>query len=323
MSQHRVLNFGLFAFYIIAMTALMIWQGVGLAPDRYAFVLLLGSLLVRRTRSFLLDWMPFLFILLSYDFLRGFADNLGSRVHLQELIDYERMLFGGIPTADLQAALYNPNNLQWYDYMATVFYFLHFALPLGFGFLLWIYNRSYFRQFTTGILLLSYAAWMTYIAYPAVPPWMAARDGHLDGVVKIMDRSSRAFPTKIDLPTVYYRFNPNPVAAIPSLHAAYPLLVLLFALRFFKKRALFFVPYVLAVWFSIVYLGEHYVIDVVLGALYAIIFYVLAKEVLHTVKFQTWLKKTPGKLLGSNAQSVKAVTTLPVVILSKLRRRSP
>lgn len=292
MSHHRIFNFALFALYIIGMTALMIWQGIGLAPDRYAFVLLLGSLLVRRTRSFLLDWMPFLFILLSYDFLRGFADNLGSRVHLHELIRYETFIFGGIPTAALQAALYNPNHLHWYDYMATVFYFLHFALPLGFGFLLWIYNKSFFRQFITGLLLLSYAAWATYIAYPAVPPWMAARDGHLPGVTKIMDKSSRAFPTKIDLPTVYYRFNPNPVAAIPSLHAAYPLLVLLFSLRFFRKKALFFIPYVLSVWFSIVYLGEHYVIDVLLGALYAIVFYVLAIVLHSRVKFLLALLQT-------------------------------
>lgn len=285
MSQHhRAFNFALFGVYIVGMTALMIWQGVGLAPDRYAFVLLLGSLLVKRTRAFLLDWIPFLFILLSYDFLRGFADNVTSRVHIQELIDYELAIFGFLPTVELQKLLYVPGKLNWYDYFATVIYFLHFALPLSVGFFLWIVNRSYFRQFITGIILLSYAGWVTYVAYPAAPPWMAQRDGYLTGITKIMDKSSRAFPSKIDLPTVYHRFNPNPVAALPSLHAAYPLLVLLFLVSFFKWKGLLFLPYVLAVWFSVVYLGEHYLIDVLAGALYAVIFFILAKEILHNVK---------------------------------------
>lgn len=269
------------------MTAMMIWQGIGLAPDRYAFVLLLGSLLVKRTRAFLLDWIPFLFILLSYDFLRGFADDVSQRVHMLELIEYERNLFGMIPTVELQKLFFKPGNLQWYDYIATVVYFLHFALPLSIGFFLWIKNRSYFRQFITGIILLSYAGWITYVVYPAAPPWMAAKQGHLEGITKIMDQSSRAFPTKIDLPTVYHKFNPNPVAAIPSLHAAYPLLVLLFLVRFFKWKGFLFLPYLLAVWFSIVYLGEHYVIDVLAGAIYAVVFYILAKEILHNVKFRS------------------------------------
>lgn len=89
--RHRIFNISLFVIYIVGMTALMIWQGVGIAPDRYAFVLLLASLLVKRTRSFILDWIPFLFILISYDFLRGFADNLGQRVNFLELIEMKKI----------------------------------------------------------------------------------------------------------------------------------------------------------------------------------------------------------------------------------------
>lgn len=302
--KHYAFSIGLFLAYIIGMTAFMVWQGIGLAPDRYAFVLLLGSLLVKKTRSFILDWLPFLLILISYDFLRGFADNLSQRVHFQELIDAELAIFGYLPTAKLQQLLYNPQNHQWYDYLSTVIYFLHFALPLTFGFILWVINKSYFRQFITGILLLSYAAWITYMAYPAAPPWLAQKQGYISGVQKVMDTTSRTFPTKIDLPTIYHRFNPNPVAAIPSLHAAYPLLVLLYALRFFKLKGLLFLPYVPAVWFSIVYLGEHYVIDVIIGALYAVIFYVLAKEILHHVKFRKIIIRFLG--LDKVSRNIKA-----------------
>ena len=273
--NHRFLTFSLFITYIVAMTTLMIWQGVGIAPDRYAFVLLFASLLVKRTRSFLLDWVPFLFILLSYDFLRGFADELGQRVNYQGLINVESGLFGTIPTIELQKLFYNPNILSWIDYASSILYFLHFALPLAFGFLLWMDNRVYFRKFVISLLLLSYGAFITYVIFPAAPPWLASNDGYLPKVVKIMDEVLEHFPNKWDLPTVYHQFNPNPVASVPSLHAAYPLLVLLFALKFYKSKGLIFLPYVLAIWFSLVYLGEHYIIDIIIGTAYAVLAFLL------------------------------------------------
>lgn len=280
--KHRVFNISLFIIYISLMTALMIWQGIGIDPSRYGFVLLLASLLVKRTRSFILDWTPFLFILLSYDFLRGFADNLGQRVDYLGLIEMEQKLFGSIPTIELQKIFYNPRAPSLLDFIATIFYFLHFALPLSFGFILWLYNRGHFRQFVTGILLLSYTGWVTFLIYPAAPPWLASNEGYLPGVHKILDVTLGAFPDKWSLPSIYHNFNPNPVAAMPSLHAAYPLMILLFALKFFKFKALIFIPFVLGVWISIVYLGEHYVIDIIAGALYAIIFYFVAIR-LHVI----------------------------------------
>jgi len=268
------------------MTAVMVWQGIGIAPDRYAFVLLFASLLVKRTRQFILDWIPFLFLLISYDFLRGFADNFLFKPHYIELIQAEEFLFRSLPTVTLQALFYHPPGLSWYDFIAIILYFLHFALPLAFGYLLWMFNRQHFKQFVIGILILSYTGWVTYIAYPAAPPWLAEKEGYISGVTKIMDQTLSVFPQRLQLPTIYHQFNPNPVAAIPSLHSAYPFLVFLFALRYFRKKALLFFPYVLAVWLSVVYLGEHYIIDVLAGILYSFFAY-LATVFLHT---KGWLK---------------------------------
>lgn len=255
----------------------MIWQGIGIAPDRYAFILLVAALLVRKTRQFLLDWLPFLFILIAYDFLRGFADNLSTRVHFIELFEADRAIFGVIPTQYLQQLFYQVGKLQWYDFIATIFYFLHFALPLAFAYLLWIKNRAHFREFVVAILILSYAGWVSYIIYPAAPPWMAAEKGYLPSVTKIIDQTLGVFPEKISLPTIYHQINPNQVAAIPSMHAAYPVLVLLFSLKFFKKKGLLFLLYLIPSWLSIIYLGEHYAIDVILGAIYAVIAFAITK----------------------------------------------
>ncbi len=277
--SHRILIIALFLVYMISMTALMVWQGVGIAPDRYALVLMLGSLAIRRTRRFLMDWIPFMLILISYDFLRGLATLLGNRAHFQEMIDFDTWIFHTLPTVTLQQHFFNPQSLQWYDYLATIFYFLHFALPLAFGFILWIYNREHFKEFAIGISLLSYAAWATYVIFPAAPPWLANQNGYVSRVNKIMDQTFKAFPDRLHMPTVYTEIRSNPVAAIPSLHAAYPMLVLLFALSFFGLRALFFLPYALSVWISVVYLGEHYVADIVVGVLYAVIFWFITRKI--------------------------------------------
>lgn len=281
--KHHIFIIGLFIIYIILMTALMIWQGIGIAPDRYALVLLLATLLVKKTRSFLLDWVPFLFILISYDFLRGFVDELGQRVHFIELIEWEKAFFGSVLTQDLQSQFFNPIQLTWYDFVATIFYFLHFALPLAFAFLLWVNNRSYFRRFVLSISLLSYAAWITFMVYPSAPPWMAGQNGFLTDTTKILDYTLNLFPEKISLPTIYHKINPNPVAAMPSLHGGYPTLVLLYSIRFFGMKGILFLPYLILVWLSMVYLGEHYVIDLVSGAIYAAAFFFITEFILRRI----------------------------------------
>ncbi len=267
--KHHLFVFGLFALYLTVMTSIMVWQGIGIAPDRYALVLLLGSLVIKKTRAFLLDWVPFLLLLISYDFLRGLAPMLSQNVNYYPLVNADLFLFHQLPSQSLQQAFFNPQQIRWYDYLATVFDFLHFALPLGFGYLVWIKDRKFFRQFVAGILILSYAAWATFVLFPAAPPWLASEKGYISGVTKVMSYTMDIFPDRASLPTIYHQLNPNLTAAMPSLHAAYPFLILLFAFYFFGKKAAPFSIYVLGVWLSIVYLGEHYVIDIIVGAVYA------------------------------------------------------
>lgn len=275
-ARYHRFNWAFFILYFIGITAFMIWQGVGITPDRYVWFLLFASLLIHNTRRFLLDWTPFIFILISYDFFRGFADNLNPKVHFVEQLNIDKWLFGGqVPAAVLQQLFHTVGTPHWYDYLATMAYFLHFALPLGFAFLIWLRNAQQFRQFTSSLLFLSYSAFVTYVFYPAAPPWLANKEGYLPGITKIIDETLKTFPERLRLPTIYHNFDPNLVAAIPSLHAAYPFLVMLFGLYIFGKKALWFMPYVLFVWISIIYLGEHYVFDVLLGAIYAGITFVL------------------------------------------------
>jgi membrane-associated phospholipid phosphatase len=120
--------------------------------------------------------------------------------------------------------------------------------------------------------------------FPSAPPWLAAQDGYVGGVTRVLGETMNLFPDRLDLPSIYRQLNPNAVAAIPSLHAAYPFLVLLFALRFFGPRGIVVGLYVVAVWVAVIYLGEHYAIDVMFGALYAAAAFVLGPRALRLIQ---------------------------------------
>ena len=276
-----------FGLYIVVLIAVMIEQGVEALPDRYAIAMLVGALVLGRAKQFMHDWLPFIGLLVSYDFLRGFADDLSGRVQYLQSIQLDQAMFTVVPTVALQNLLF-ASSLHWWDYAATIVYFLHFVLPLGFAMVLWLQDRRRFTDFVTSLTLLSYAGWLTYIVFPSAPPWMAAQAGYLDGVTRILDRTIDFLPNHLDLPTVYRALDPNPIAAIPSLHAAYPFLVLLFALKFFRWRGLVVLPYVAVVWFAVIYLGEHYATDVLIGAAYATAAFVAGPLAVRAVAHVRW-----------------------------------
>jgi membrane-associated phospholipid phosphatase len=73
---------------------------------------------------------------------------------------------------------------------------------------------------------------------------------------------------------LYDRLPANQVAAVPSLHSAYPMLFALFVTGIFGIKKFWWVyVYPVSMWIGVVYMGEHYVIDVILGALYAVLAY--------------------------------------------------
>lgn len=261
--------------YFIAVSGLLIWHGTWFSPDQFFIAAIFIVLFLGRTKQFIKDWSVPVILLLSYDYLRGLVPKLTQTVHIYPMINFDKLIFGELPTNSLQYVLFSSQKVAWYDYLSTFLYMSHFITPLIIGFVFWIKDRKNFSQFFLALLLLSYAAFFTYIVFPAMPPWMAAKQGIIPVVNKVMDQVFITLPTPIHLPTVYKIVGTNLVAAVPSLHAAYPFLVLLFLIKKYKAKGLLILPYVLGVWFAIVYMGEHYVFDVFIGALYALIIFLL------------------------------------------------
>jgi membrane-associated phospholipid phosphatase len=223
---------------------------------------------LRAHLRFVSDWGPLLAVLLLYDYSRGLAHALGTAVHVRPQISADRALFGVVPTQWLQMHLLDPARVRWYDVAASFIYFSHFVASLGTATVLWLTNRRQWARFVRRMIALSIAGLTGYVLYPAAPPWLAAQTGQLPGVVARLSGRGWAAIGLHSAGDVIERGQAfaNPVAAMPSLHAGFALLVVVFFLPRVRRRywpLLLSYPLLMAA--TLVYTGEHYVIDIVAG----------------------------------------------------------
>ena len=275
----RLLTWGGLAVYLaFSVVAFTRWNLV--TRQDWLWVWLLGGLLAVSladlrgwARGILRDWLPFMAMILAYDLLRGLSDSLGIHAHAQPAIWFDEFFFGGnLPTIELQHKLFPGGQpLQWYDYATWGVYSTHFLVTVVVAAVLWRTNRERFRRFSTRVVTLAFAGMATFAVFPARPPWLAALDHVIPPTRRIILHVSNHLGFE-QIGAIYEKgaHFANAVAAVPSLHAAFPMLILLFfwptvgwAMRTFIGA------YVVAMGFVLVYSGEHYVFDILLGWAYA------------------------------------------------------
>jgi membrane-associated phospholipid phosphatase len=150
------------------------------------------------------------------------------------------------------------------DIAGMFFYFMHFVLPIVIGFVFWVTSREYYWRFIAALLLMCFLAFVTYLFWPSAPPWWQLPNE----VVKINDQTVHALWGFTAVSPIYHSFNPNKFAAFPSLHAAFPMLAAVYAWQRYRLLAVGLALWSVAVLVSIVYLGEHYVIDGLISIVY-------------------------------------------------------
>jgi membrane-associated phospholipid phosphatase len=273
---------GFHKFVLVASLFFLVVVGIFLsahqapyAPDQFFAAAFLVALVIGEVKDFLRDWTPPILLILAYEYLRSLIPTLHIPTHFFPMIRFDQFFFGGrLPTQILQNLFFDPTHLHWYDYLSSVLYSSFFVVPLVIAFLFWLTDRPAFERYVIGMVGLFYMGYLTYLFFPAAPPWLASQSGFIHpAIVRVSDAISSHFYSFIALPTVYRYFASNPVAAVPSLHAAYAVLTGLFLYR--KNRG-WFIPaflYGAGVCVAVIYLGEHYFFDVVLGMLYAVVVY--------------------------------------------------
>ena len=251
--------------YLTVATVIMTWRKIEVEPDYILLLLAPIALLGGRLVRFLKDWVPFVSLFLGYEAMRGIAPKLGVPPHVADIAWMERTLFlGHYPGAVLQGLVQSGGLHNALTFVATSIYLCHFIFPLGVGFLLWHLNRVQFLRFTSGLLGMSFAAFIFYLLAPSGPPWYAQQQGV---ICCIHDWVSGSLPTAWS--PIYHMFNGNPFAAFPSLHAAYPFIACLAMKPVSRGGARLVLGWAAMVWVVVVFLGEHYVVDVLAGMVLA------------------------------------------------------
>jgi len=270
------------ALYIAALSGYMWREGIPVGRERLIVWIVLGLLALSTTnlagwlRSVMFEWLPFVLLLAVYDLLRGRADGLFFSTWYRPQLEADSVLFGGnVPTVWLQDRLWHgPSAVRWYDYAAWAVYMSYFAATYLLAGFLWFFARASFRRYVGSVVLLAGMAFTTFALFPAAPPWLASREGELEWTTRMIGPISGHIPfLSFSFEGLYERGAEysNPVAAVPSLHAAYTLLFALFLWRFARWARTLLALYPLAMAFALVYAAEHYVSDILLGWAYTLV----------------------------------------------------
>jgi membrane-associated phospholipid phosphatase len=163
--------------------------------------------------------------------------------------------------------------VHWWDAVAVPVYFSHFFVSLAVAVFLWALSYRLFRRYVWTLVTLTVLTLATYAVFPAAPPWMAGLPANhvLPEIARVAPDTLRALGghtvnSAVERGAAYS----NRVAAVPSLHGAIPLMLLLFAWPMVRRRTrVLLAGYVVAMLLTLVYGGEHYVTDILLGYVYA------------------------------------------------------
>jgi len=229
-----------------------------------------------KSRKFIIGFSIFIVYWMIYDAMRIVPNYEVSKVHILEPYQLEKSLFGIM----VNNVLLTPNEYfvanpkRFLDLLSGLFYINWVPIPLAFGVYLFVKDKLLFTKFSMVFLLVNLVGFVIYYIYPTAPPWYVQLYGFDLHIGVPGNRAGLArFDEMVGLPIFknIYNKNANVLAAMPSLHASYPVVVLFYGIK--RKIGwvnILFVIFMLGIWFSAVYSSHHYIIDIILGVFIAL-----------------------------------------------------
>lgn len=276
---------------MICYLATYLWwlRAKGLPVDRISVAISVGIFLVcafigkswRTWGVLLLDCAAYCMMWLAYERTRGTADegisffglfHLDFPLQVEAMRNIDRVMFlGNDPNVVLQEH-FMETSVRWYDVVASVAYMTHFVVPVIVMGALWATNHREWARFMKRFATVIGVGCLMFVTMPTAPPWMVADKKYPYQLFSPLARNAgrgfrhlgfKSFTNDYNIQLS----NGNAVAAMPSLHASFALIVPAFFLPWIKPRwlkalALSFPVIMLT---SLVYLGEHWVIDGLVG----------------------------------------------------------
>ncbi len=217
----------------------------------------------------------FVTVLLTYEGLQGVTGALVNTGSVVSLAGVDRWLFG----FDLAPAIQSTFASGTLTVASTLLYSLHVFLVVFAILLFLLFDRTVFRSYAYSMTITSYLALVTFIALPSAPPWFTGTAQNLltSGYTMLPSWMSTFQQLLLSMES-------DKFAAFPSLHAAYVTLFSYYAIRLNPKYGLLSVPIAAGVYFSILYLGQHYVVDIIGAVAYSAISILLAQKLVPRLR---------------------------------------
>ncbi len=241
----------------------------------------------RGSRRLILGFAVFIFFGLIYDVMRVFPNYSYHPVDIAPLYQLEKQLFG-ISSHGVRVTLnefFAANRTVTGDLASGLFYINWIPVPLAFALYLYYTDRELFLHFSLTFLFVNLLGFCIYYIHPAAPPWYVARYGfafHPGTHGETAGLAGFDNLIGIDLFKTIYTKNSNVFAALPSLHCAYPVVVLWYGIRarcgWFN---ILFGIFMAGIWFAALYSGHHYLVDVILGVACAVAGILVYRKVLE------------------------------------------
>jgi hypothetical protein len=261
----------------IAYLLLSTWV-VGFKSDQVVLLVIFNVLFYTSviTRKFIVGFSVFIVYWIIFDYMKAFPNYTLNPVHMADLYNFEKHLFG----INYNGHLLTPNE-YWkikattpLDIIAGIFYICWIPVPLSFAAFLFFKNRREFLSFALTFLVVNLLGFVVYYSYPAAPPWYIQEHGFIfhaatPGNTGGLARFDHYFNVHI-FQSIYAKGS-NVFAAMPSLHSAYPVIVIYYGL----KNRLGFINIILStvmvgIWLTAIYTSHHYILDVLAGICCAI-----------------------------------------------------
>ncbi|HVZ26692.1 MAG TPA: phosphatase PAP2 family protein [Sediminibacterium sp.] len=251
---------------------------IGYRPEQLVLVALfnLAFFSSAGSRKFVTGFSIFILFWILFDYMKAFPNYRYAAVHIGDLYQAEKNWFGIVSGG----SLVTPNEYwlahtqPWLDLATGIAYLCWVPVPLIFAGYLFFRNRAAFLDFALNFLLVNLIGFLIYYLYPAAPPWyvqqhgflfQAATPGNTGGLIRFDAALHTALFEGL------YSKSSNVFAAMPSLHSAYPVILLYYGIR---NRLgwinLFFACLMFSIWFSAIYNSHHYVLDVIAGIVCAL-----------------------------------------------------
>jgi inositol phosphorylceramide synthase catalytic subunit len=240
-----------------------------------------------RARRFASMAIPVLCVGILYDQIVPLFLQFRPDVHVSDLYHLELRLF---PIHTVDGTITAP---EWFAKHTSPW----LDIPCGFSYMAYMFetfiviawlflarDEERGSRLAWAFLLVNILGMTSWILCPAAPPWYVAQYGlgpaHLDALPSAAGAARFDALLGIHFFSGFYSRNHDVFGAMPSLHCAYPILVMLSCWTLRSKAARIAVTaFAALVCFSAVYLNHHYIVDAIAGAVTGTVAFVVTSVI--------------------------------------------